>query len=140
MKRTKTLKRTPLKRGTKELKARKADPSKRRFAKLRNPEYVAWIRQQICAIPATSTWIPDWSMRAAIHVCHVKSRAAGGADIANVVPMCATHHDEQHRIGILSFQRKYGVDLKRIATDLWASWEREQGVTLWSATTAIAKN
>ena len=36
-------------------------------------------------------------------------------DVGNVVPMDAYHHDEQHQMGLASFQRKYEIDLKALA-------------------------
>lgn len=47
---------------------------------------------------------------------HVRSRgASAGAWLesgdGNLVPLCRRHHEEQHRIGILSFQERYSVDL-----------------------------
>lgn len=111
--------RTPLPRSTKRI-ARRSRPRARgkpRFKVSGQPDrdYRAWIRKQVCAIPATSTWLPDWSLRAVIHACHVQSRGAGGRDYGNLVPMCATHHAEQHTIGQRSFERKHGVNLKNLA-------------------------
>ena len=54
-----------------------------------------------------------------VQVCHVKSRGAGGDDHGNVVAMCAQAHEEQHRLGIRSFQRKWGIDLKVLAATYW---------------------
>lgn len=58
-----------------------------------------------------------------VQSCHVKSRAAGGDDEGNCVSMCAVHHHAQHSMGIKTFQREYGIDLKRVATELWAEYE-----------------
>lgn len=45
---------------------------------------------------------------------HVRSRGAGGLD-SDTVPLCRTHHDEQHRIGVASFCERYGVELDAAA-------------------------
>lgn len=45
---------------------------------------------------------------------HVRSRGAGGG-VDDIVPLCAKHHHEQHTTGILTFQKKYGVDLEKEA-------------------------
>lgn len=104
---------TPPRRSGKRIKAK----GKARFKVSGQPDraYRAWIRKQVCAIPATSTWLPDWSLRAVIHACHVRSRGAGGRDYGNLVPMCATHHQEQHSIGQRSFEKRHGVNLKALA-------------------------
>lgn len=60
---------------------------------------------------------------------HVKSRGAGGTD-SDCVPLCDTKrrwahgvsgegcHDAQHRIGIKTFQARFGVDLEVEAAKL----------------------
>lgn len=55
---------------------------------------------------------------------HVKSRGAGGTR-RDLVPLCRAHHDEQHRTGILSFQRKYAIDLAVQAMAIAARLDRE---------------
>jgi hypothetical protein len=50
---------------------------------------------------------------------HVKSRGAGGKDERNIVPLCRVHHTEGHTIGWKTFQKKYGLDLKTVAVELW---------------------
>lgn len=49
---------------------------------------------------------------------HVVSTGAGGKDRGNVVPLCRPHHDQQHLIGVKTFQRKHGLDLAAIAAEL----------------------
>lgn len=39
---------------------------------------------------------------------HVRSRGAGG-DYRDIVPLCPSHHAEQHQMGIHSFCRKHGT-------------------------------
>ena len=53
-----------------------------------------------------------------MHAHHVVTRGSGGGD-DNVVPLCGLHHDQIHRLGTLSFQRLYGVNLEEMAADLW---------------------
>lgn len=46
---------------------------------------------------------------------HVKSRGAGGhawiesagVQVGNIAPLCREHHAEQHRIGIVTFDRRH---------------------------------
>lgn len=49
---------------------------------------------------------------------HVRSRGAGGKDRGNVTPLCRYHHDEEGRVGILTFQAKHRIDLWAIAAAL----------------------
>ena len=88
----------------------------KRFAGRRNEEYAAWIRTQPCIMTSLVCM-------GKVQSCHVKSRAAGGDDEGNCVSMCAVHHHAQHSMGIKTFQREYGIDLKRVATELWAEYE-----------------
>ena len=61
--------------------------------------------------------------------CHVKNRGAGGVDRNNLYPGCAWAHDEQHRIGIRSFEKRWDIDLKAEAVKLWREYQglHEQG-------------
>ena len=80
-----------------------------------------WIRALPCCVNA---W--GHNMWGVIEVAHVKSRGAGGVDRANVVPLCTYHHSEQHALGMRSFEKRYGVNLKAIAHALTAQYEAEK--------------
>jgi len=74
-----------------------------RFPKRRDRAYLAWIATLACAVGGCRN-----------HPCdpaHVRSRGAGGADVGNTVPLCHPHHEEQHRIGIVSFSDRYRLNL-----------------------------
>lgn len=44
------------------------------------------------------------------HAHHVKSRGAGGDDVAsNLMPLCTRHHGMWHMIGMLSMAQKFEV-------------------------------
>lgn len=44
-----------------------------------------------------------------VDLCHIRSRGAGGPDEPfNLYPGCRSHHQEQHRLGIVTFAVKYG--------------------------------
>lgn len=109
MKRTPLTRKTRLKAKTK-LKARRVS---KRFANRRHPAFAAWVRSGLCLIG-------EQCFGTGVEACHVTSRGAGGDDLGNLVPMCRAHHREQHQIGIRSFERKYGVDLKAHAKHLAA--------------------
>lgn len=43
-------------------------------------------------------------------VHHVRTRGAGGLDIPeNLMSLCRVHHVEVHKIGVLTFYRRYKV-------------------------------
>jgi len=49
------------------------------------------------------------------------------SDYTQIVPMCHTHHEEMHRLGEKTFQRKYGLDLDMIAQVVTVRWEEHNG-------------
>ena len=131
MKRTGSLKRTgPMKRRSR-LKAR----GRARFRVSGKPdhEYRAWVRERGCVVQFDAIRLA-WNQAVATpaewpvieakrcggrpEFAHVRSRGAGGTD-REAVCLCTTHHREQHRIGIQTFQAKYAVDLTAIADRLW---------------------
>lgn len=99
-------------------------------------QFRAWVRGLPCCIsgrlngevfgpPLSPKYKDDdFEIRRKAHVivAHVKSRGAGGEDHGNIVPMEWLVHEEQHRIGIRSFEKKYGIDLKQIAAELYARY------------------
>jgi hypothetical protein len=99
---------TYLKRSTKRIKVRRGDPAKRRWANLRDDAFREWIREQPCAITGCIT-------RREIECAHVKARGAGGDDLENCLPLCRTHHQYQHTVGIKSFAKEFHVDLAELA-------------------------
>lgn len=121
---------TPLPRPTKPLQrggpiARRTPVKKRgrkgaRFPRLIDRAYRAWIRRLPCLVRSLfcdAAARPDCA--------HVQSRGAGGADRGNCVSLCRVHHEEQHRIGIKSFQAKYDLDLQAEAVRLDALYAQE---------------
>jgi len=126
------MKRTPLKRGQPlrrsgrlqrtQLKAKGKRTKKsggHLFPKLVDRRYRAWIRGFPCCLNHIGFQSSD--------AAHVRSRGAGGADRANLVPLCRSHHMEQHRIGTWSFQQRYGRDLAAEAKALDELYQREVG-------------
>lgn len=61
-----------------------------------------------CCVPGCKSLPPS-------DPAHVRSRGAGGGDWANVVPFCRRHHDEQHAIGVQSFEALHKVHLEVVA-------------------------
>lgn len=66
--------------------------------RLKNPDYLAWIRRQPCLVD---------HVVAQAH--HTMSRGAGGSDYRSV-PLCPQHHRECHRRGGSWFQETYRLD------------------------------
>lgn len=115
-----------LKRGTR-MKQRNAKRGGSMFPKRRDPQYVAHLREHFmrCLVREPGHRSPHlcWGD---VQLCHLTSRGAGGYDQANIVPMCAGAHDEQHRIGIPAFQKRHGINLRAEAAYLWARYEMGQ--------------
>lgn len=84
----------------------------KRFKHRRNKDYTDWIRTMPCVICG------GWA-----EVAHVKSRGAGGNDLGNCVPLCRKHHQQQHDMGIKSFQAQWNVDLHDHAAWYADRWE-----------------
>lgn len=110
----------PLKRGG-PIKAK----GKSRFPKRRCPEYIAWIREQQCALTdlwrladglGKVHWCHPRPERLGTEPAHIKTQGAGGSDLWNTVPLCPAAHDEQEG-HTTEFEARYGVDLTALAAD-----------------------
>lgn len=129
-----TVKRSgPIKRKTR-LKAKGGS----RFPKRRCQPYLDWLREQRCCVLGHPSgayvsvfqvdgvwkhgWPPSQGTQVVIDPAHITSRNAGGDDLYNAVSLAHHLHEEQHRIGIRSFQAKYGVDLKEKAKEQTEQW------------------
>jgi len=117
-----------------------AEPKKptkpKRFAALRDEDYLRFIRQQPCCVSGVRSgeWIEvpfsggrTAKVPARIEAAHVKARSTAGTDRGNVVPLELSKHREQHRTGIKTFQKKHGVDLRELAEKYLAEYERKHG-------------
>ena len=93
---------------------------KRREQQLRCPAHLAWVRSHYCCVPDCR--------RQPVVAAHVrtagKSLKAGDDE---TISLCATsidgnmlsegHHEEQHRLGIPAFERKYRLDMRALAME-----------------------
>ena len=68
----------------------------------------AFVRRHACVVPGCDGRPTEFA--------HVKTRGSGGHDSSGIA-LCSQHHKEQHSIGILTFQRRYGLDLWAIAAE-----------------------
>jgi hypothetical protein len=55
---------------------------------------------------------------------HVRTRGAGGT-AADLVGLCALHHWRLHHIGRQSFDRMYGLELEKLATEYERRFQEE---------------
>lgn len=89
----------------------------------RCPSHLAFVRSHACCVPGCDG-MP-------IEAMHVRKSGDGGMGMKPgdgfTVSGCATHHREQHAIGEDAFERKYGIDLLRLAGEFRAAslpWRR----------------
>ena len=87
----------------------------KRFAKRRDPEYLAWIRKQPCVIGERTSFS---FCAGQTEASHLKSRGAGGDDRNNVLPLCHLGHQEQHRRGMQWWIEEYFEGKPEIAQQL----------------------
>lgn len=81
----------------------------------RDEAFRDFIRHQPCIVAGR----PGHTCRGAVECAHLKSRGAGGTDRGgNCVSLCARAHGEQHAMGIQTFARVTGLDLKAEAVRL----------------------
>ena len=96
------------------------------------PRHRRWVRSHGCCVPECQALSVDFA--------HLRS--AGNAGTGQMphdafgVSLCRVHHDEQHRIGVDAFDKKYGVDLWGIAAEFARrspDWEMRASLKLVSA-------
>jgi len=89
----------------------------RRTAREENPQHRKWVRGFKCCVDNG-----ECSLR--IECAHVRGGTDGGMGKKPsdkfTIPLCDTHHAEQHRIGEAPFAKRYGLNLLEIAARLWA--------------------
>lgn len=89
----------------------------------RVPPFLKWLRGRQCFI----------STQDAKHICSGKVRACHfdpwgdkgmGTKVSDSasLPMCDGAHDEQHRTGWQTFQRRYSFDGRDVVTAYWIEW------------------
>jgi hypothetical protein len=77
------------------------------------PAHRAWVRRHHCVVPGCEE-LP-------IECAHVRSGTDGGTGLKPsdrwAVSLCRNHHAEQHRIGEIQFEARYGLELLEIAQE-----------------------
>ena len=75
------------------------------------PGHRAWVRRHQCSVPGCEQ-LP-------IECAHVRRGTDGGEGLKPSdkwsISLCGDHHLEQHRIGEISFEKKYQLDLIALA-------------------------
>lgn len=124
---TKPLKRSELPRARTRIRSRKADPTKRRFAKHRCDPFRDWLKTQQC--PVSGFYTDDWRdtgndfmARVIVDPAHTRPRSLGADDLYECIPLARHLHDEQERIGWPRFEKKYGIDRKALAKKYADEW------------------
>ncbi len=95
------------------------------------PSHLAWLRGCECAIAGKAEHVCSGRMEAA----HVRRGTEGGTALKpadfHAIPLCSAGHSEQHALGEVSFERKYGINMKAIAEGLAKisphRWRWEEG-------------
>lgn len=106
------------------VKKRRAKP---RRGPLRSVPYRSWLRNKLCAIETKfETGAMCWYVNAISDAAHTDNNGMGskGPD-SSCGPLCRGHHRE-YDAGRVAFEKKYGVDMKAIAAELWARYESER--------------
>lgn len=96
-----------------------------RFPHRRSKSFRSFVKAHDCAVATHATRPrPCFALpgRTKIECAHLKTQGSGGDDVGNCVPLCPTHHDEQEGF-TEAFERKFGLDLHRIASTLQRQWE-----------------
>ena len=96
-------------------------PTKRKRTKMgvrepsviRSPSHLAWIRTHVCVLSNRG------ECDGRIEAAHVRIGHGGGMGMKpgddRSLPLCHSHHAEQHNIGDQTFQAKYSINLLEIA-------------------------
>jgi hypothetical protein len=88
-----------------------------------------WVRKQRCALEdnygyeCRYHWDWNGSVTDPAHVTH--SRGAGG-DSSAIIPLCRHHHEQQHTIGVRTFEERYAVNLESLAASFEQRYQEER--------------
>jgi hypothetical protein len=101
-------------------------------APIRCQSHLQWVRGFSCVCVE----IDPTGCEGKIQACHVRRGTDGGIGSKPgdnwTFPACAGHHALQHNIGEQSFEQRFKLKLKEIASRLWRlsphriTWERKQ--------------
>lgn len=82
------------------------------------PAFLQWLRTKNCCIGGTCA--------GRIEAAHVRTGTDGGMGSKPsdryAIPMCASHHAEQHMAGEATFSERHNVNMKSMADHFWRAW------------------
>ena len=88
---------------------------------IRVAQHLQFVRGFVCSVWHVTGNIDPCSGN--VEAAHVRTGTDGsmGKKPSDcwAIPLCQTHHREQHQIGEPAFERKYGIQMKAIAASLW---------------------
>jgi hypothetical protein len=139
--------RTPLKRGPAPARTRRTNPTrtKPRRGPMRNPEYLLFLRTECGCVacravdafrapgPAYCVSVVDAAHGSGVVIgaewggvidpAHgpVNGRGSKGLD-CEAISLCRFHHSEQHKIGWIEFEKKYGFYRAKEASAFYAAY------------------
>lgn len=93
---------------------------------IRCASHLQWVRGHCCAIAERKVDHIGWwhKCEGQIEAHHVREGANGGTglkpDDSTAVPLCSRAHADGHARGWQTFEKTWGVDLDKLAAELWA--------------------
>jgi hypothetical protein len=127
----------PRKRPKAKPKGLKRTPMKRKANQvIRDRERMAFVAQQPCVVCRQL----GRTQRSRSQADHLRTRGAGGKEVANLWSLCPSHHDERHRIGLKSFAYRYKVEPQKWAAYYEARFVNRQVFTTMGSFNGTASN
>lgn len=91
----------------------------RKETQVRSPGHLAWVRGHECCVAGKTGHVCTGRMEA--H--HDRQGTDGAASVKpgddKAVPLCSGAHMEGDQHGWITFAKKYGIDLAKLAAELW---------------------
>lgn len=87
----------------------------------RGPERDSERMQHVRGFECVACLVTGRTQRSKSEADHVRTRGAGGKEVANLWPLCRKHHDERHLRGLRQFEYTYRVNAKE-----WARFFEDQ--------------
>lgn len=115
-----------LPRRKKRERTKQADPDR-----VDSKGHLQFVRGFECAIARKNyIWRDGGATGVSDHICvgkteaaHVRTGTDGGIGIkpsdCYAIPLCSAAHREQHTIGETAFERRYGINMRKLADEIW---------------------